>query len=115
MGLFNRKKDDYSQASKRMNESSSLRASDRIIFEHLDDNDEKAAQLINELKDGHPLVIDFSNLDPRGINKMLAFFSGAAFALDGEIIFVKEKRYMFVRKIDLLDGSIKEQLERIKG
>ncbi len=115
MGLFGKKKDDYTKASKKMNQSSNLKASKKIIFEKLDDNDERAAELINELKDGAPLVINFSQLDARGINKMLAFFTGAAYAIDGETIFVKEKIYMFVRKIDLLDGSIKEWLEKMKN
>lgn len=115
MGLFSRNKDDYINAKKKMNQSSNLKAAKKIIFEKLDDNDQRAAELINELKDGNPLVINFSNLDVRGINKMLAFFTGAAFAIDGETIFVKEKIYMFVRKIDLLDGSIKEWLEKMKN
>lgn len=115
MGLFGRKKDDYSNASKRMNDNSKVKASKRIIFEKLDDNDERAAELVQELKEGNPLVINFTGLDARGINKMLAFLTGAAYAIEGETILVKENIYMFVRKIDLLDGSIKEWLEKMKN
>ena len=52
MALFGKKKNEYEEASKNL--SKDIPASDRLIMEKLNDNDERAAQLVQELKKGNP-------------------------------------------------------------
>ena len=70
-------------------------AIDRLIMEQLDDNDNKAAKLVDQLKEGSPLIINFETLDPTAANKMLAFFAGACYALEGRSVKINEKTYLF--------------------
>lgn len=109
--MFGRRKDEYQEAKKNLNDNSKLKASKRIVFEMLEDNDEAAAQLVDKMKNGQPLVINFSQLDKLALNKMLAFFCGASYAIEGESLFLKDHVYLFARKVDFLDGSLKEFLE----
>ena len=104
MALFGKKKNEYNEASKNLNQQTL--AVDKIIMEQLDDNDNKAASLVDSLKNGSPLVINFENLDPTAANKMLAFFAGACYALDGRSVKINEKTYLFARRVDFFDGSI---------
>ena len=82
-------------------------------MEQLDDNDNKAASLVDSLKNGSPLVINFENLDPTAANKMLAFFAGACYALDGRSVKINEKTYLFARRVDFFDGSIQKFIDSL--
>ncbi len=106
MGLFSRKK---------VEEKVEELASDKVIMEQIEDDDNRAYELVNLLKNGNPLVINFDNLDRMAANKMLAFFSGACVAVDGNIVKIREATYLFARKADFVDGSLKELLEEIQN
>ena len=86
---------------------------DKLIMEQLDDNDNKAAELIDNLKEGCPLIINFEELEPTAANKMLAFFAGACYALDGRSVKINEKTYLFARRTDFFDGSIQKFLDNL--
>ena len=86
---------------------------DKLIMEQLDDNDNKAAKLVDELKEGSPLIINFEELEPVAANKMLAFFAGACYALDGRSVKINEKTYLFARRVDFFDGSIQKFLDNL--
>ena len=111
MALFGKKKNEYNEASKNLNQQTL--AVDKIIMEQLDDNDNKAASLVDSLKNGSPLVINFENLDPTAANKMLAFFAGACYALDGRSVKINEKTYLFARRVDFFDGSIQKFIDSV--
>lgn len=111
MGLFGKKKNDYEEASKKLNEQT--KAVDLLIMEEMDDNDEKAAKLVDSLKEGHPLVLNFASLEPTSANKMLAFFAGACYACEGRSIAINETTYLFARKKDFYDGSLQSFLDDI--
>lgn len=91
-----------------------LKASKRIVFMEMIDDDKKAAELVEELIDDNPIVVNFSDLDQMPYNKMLAFLSGATYALDGEIVQLKEDVYLFAKKEEFLDGSLKEFIEKTR-
>ncbi len=91
-----------------------LKASKRIVFMEMVDDDKKAAELVEELIDDNPIVVNFSDLDQMPYNKMLAFLSGATYALDGEIVQLKEDVYLFAKKEEFLDGSLKEFIEKTR-
>lgn len=89
-------------------------AKNKIVFEKITDNDERAAELVEELRVGNPLCINFDDLDMMAKNKLLAFFSGATYALEGEVVLIKGNIYLFALKVDFLDGTLKEFIERNK-
>ena len=111
MGLFGKKKNAYEEASKEL-ENKEL-ARNRILMDQIDDNDQKAAEYVKRLKGGDPLVINFDNLEPMAANKLLAFFTGAAFALDGKTVKINEKTYLFALKSSFMDGSLQQFLDEL--
>ncbi|MDE7095046.1 MAG: cell division protein SepF [Anaeroplasmataceae bacterium] len=111
MGLFGKKKNEYEEASKNL--SKEELASDRIIMEQIEDDDTRAAELVRRLKKGDPLVLNFENLEPMAANKLLAFFAGATYALDGKSVRINEKTYLFALKSSFMDGSLQEFLNQL--
>ena len=90
-----------------------VKAIEKLIMEQLTDNDNKAAELVDSLKEGSPLIINFEALEPVAANKMLAFFAGACYALDGRSVKINEKTYLFARRVDFFDGSIQKFLDNL--
>lgn len=88
-------------------------AKDKIILSEMKDDEEYARDLVLKLKDGNPLCLNFKNLDEDNGNKYLAFFIGASVALEGKTVKINEFTYLFARKIDFLDGSLKEWMDSI--
>lgn len=111
MALFGKKKNEYDEASKSLNQKDY--ASQRIVFEKLIDDDQRAASLIDALKEGSPLILNFEDLEPLAANKLLAFFAGACYALDGRSVRINEKTYLFARKVDFFDGSLQKFIDNI--
>lgn len=92
----------------------SVLAVKRMIFEQIADDDERAAELVEELRVGNPLCLNFESLEAMAKNKLLAFFSGACYALEGEVVLIRDNVYMFALKVDFIDGSLKEFIEKKK-
>ncbi len=113
MGLFSRKNNDYETASKELNASKATYASERLIMEQIKDDDERACELVDKLKEGSPLIINFEKLPLMAINKLLAFFTGACYAVDGNTIKINEFTYLFARKVDFLDGTLNNFIEKL--
>lgn len=111
MGLFGKKKNEYEEAKQNLNQIT--RASDRLVMEQLNDDDQKAADLVDMLKDGNPLILNFEKLEPLAVNKLLAFFAGACYALEGKSIKINEKIYLFARKVDFFDGSLQRFIDSL--
>ena len=111
MALFGKKKNEYNEASKNLNQQTL--AADKIVMEQLQDSDNKAAELVDLLKQGNPLIINFESLDPTAANKMLAFFAGACYALEGRSVKINEKTYLFARRVDFFDGSIQKFIDSL--
>ena len=103
MGLFSKKK----------NEEQDIKAKDKIIFKEMVNDDNLARDLVLELKNGNPLVINFSKLNEMDANKMIPFFEGAALALEGKTVMISEEIYLFALKECFLDGTLKQFIENI--
>ena len=107
------KNDEYKRAFDDLNREESLKtAKDRIFFEQVTSGDE-GAYLARKLLDGTPLVLNFELLDIDQGNMLLAFLSGVLFTCDGEVVKLNEKSYLFARKQDFIDGSLKSFLEEV--
>ena len=103
MGLFSKKKNDEVE----------IKAKDKIIFKEMVNDDNLARDLVLELKNGNPLVINFSKLNEMDAIKMIPFFEGAALALEGKTVMISEEIYLFALKECFLDGSLKQFIENI--
>ncbi len=112
MGLFGKKKtNDYEQASADLNNHTLAR--DRLIMEKMPDDDTLAAKYADEMKGGNPLILNFDGLDELAANKMLAFFTGVAYALDGKTVKINETTFLFARRVDFLDGSLTKFIQEL--
>ena len=90
-------------------------AFDRIIFESLStDEDTYITSLASELVDGNALVLNFEELQPDPANKIMAFLSGVVFAIEGEIIQINKKVFLFARQQEFKDGSLKQFIDEYK-
>lgn len=115
MGLFSKSKklNEYEEALNNLNNEPSKLASERVIFEQVQDDDERAAFLVDQMKLGSPLILNFQKLPIMGVNKLLAFFAGACYAVEGNTVKINDYTYLFARKEEFLDGSLTELIEQI--
>ena len=114
MALFSKTKKSESVLPNYQGESLST-AFDRVIFESLStDEDAYITSLATELIDGHPLVLNFEELQPDPANTIMAFLSGVVFTLQGEIIQINKKVFLFARQQEFKDGSLKQFIDEYK-
>lgn len=111
MALFKKRGNEYEAASKGLNNTSM--AVDRLIIEQMVDDDELAAKYVDNLKSGSPLILNFDGLGDFAANKMLAFFAGAAYAVEGRTVKINETTYLFARRVDFLDGSLQRFIQTL--
>ena len=90
-------------------------ASKKIYFCQISDNDDENRILVDKLKNGVPLCVNFENVSVSVGNKVLAFLVGATYAIGGRSFLINEKSYLFVRNEELQDGSIMKFLEQFKN
>lgn len=87
---------------------------EQIVFEKLSSDDDKyLTGLADEMLLGKPLILNFEPLDIDQANKAIAFFSGVTYAVEGEIVNVQEKVFMFATKDVYEDGSMEDFLKEI--
>ena len=113
MGLFKRKKDPYSDIDLEDGGNLFGKASDRIIMEQMTYDDPHAKELLDSMKSGSPLVLNFSDMDSKQADKYMAFFQGAAIALEGRAVRINDSTFLYARKEEFLDGSLKEFVDSI--
>jgi len=115
MGLFGKKKEDLKEYEDFASKSKQTGpAAERIVMEQLVDEESKLLELANQLKDGHPLIVDFGKIKTdAALNKSLAFLSGVAYALDGKIVTLNETIFVFAKKTDFIDGTLQEFIDQI--
>ncbi len=98
MGLFGKKEQaEETKLSK-----------DKIGYYKLEDDDEFARELVFKMRDGYPIVLQFSDLEFSVANKYLGFFVGATVALDGQFKKFGKNSYLFARREEFEDGSLND-------
>ena len=118
MSLFGKKEqriNTYDNAEANLNSNPKSKASERISFGIVDSEDSKILNYIDEMRNGHPLVLNFENVDVPTANKVLAFIAGATYVLGGQTFKIDEKIYMFATNEDCLDGSLQEWIKDLKN
>lgn len=64
---------------------------------------------------GRPVLANFDRLTAaQDCNYMLSFISGVVYATEGEVVQVGTKLYLFARKEEFEDGSLKQYIEDIR-
>lgn len=84
----------------------------KIEFFQVGNNDEQLASFVLKMKENIPLCLNFDLLEVKDANKALAFLTGAIVALDGEVYELNETSYLFVKKENMQDGTIKSFIEQ---
>lgn len=103
------KKSDYSR-NKQL-----LTAFDRMeYFIVADKTNEELFKICDTILNGKPVLANFDRISNADCNYMLAFISGVVYACDGETIQVGDKLFLFARKDEYEDGSLKQYIEDIK-
>lgn len=87
---------------------------EKINFERLKEaTDELLTKFATDIINEEPLIINLEMLDTDGANKVIAFFSGVVYTLDGEVVQIQDKIYMFANKGVYEDGTIGEFLKEL--
>ena len=90
------------------------KASERIVFaQFTSDDDNYALELINQIKDGAPIIINFEKVDEYTTNKYMAFFTGATMMVDGKVMRINENTILFTLKENFMDGTLRDFIENI--
>lgn len=105
MGLFGKKNETPVEET--------TPADERIISQFVNDSDYEAAELVDKMKNGHPLLLNFKKLDLTACNKLLAFFVGATYALEGKTIKINERTYLFALQSEFEDGTLNNYIEDV--
>jgi len=90
------------------------KASDRIQFAQFKGDDDKyALSLVRNIRDGVPIIINFERVDETVANKYIAFFIGALAVLDSRPVVINDNTYLFSKKENFFDGSLREFIDNI--
>ncbi len=90
-------------------------ASERIIFDEVtSDDDNYIVDFAKELIMGKPLILNFREINVDEANKIVSFLSGVIFAINGIIEEIDDKIFLFARKQDFKDGTLKKFIEDVK-
>ena len=117
MGIFGKKDitNSYEEAQNELNSTSNEKASERIAFGEIDGNNDHTVAYVEQMRNGHPLVINFDRVEIAEANKALWFISGATYAFGGRVVKIDEKIYMFGKAEDFLDGTLFQWIEDLKN
>ena len=108
--MFGRKKTKQVEAKNGL-----LTAFDKMEYFIIQEkSDDEMFRLCDTILSGKPVLANFDKLQANDCNFMLAFISGVVYACEGETIKVGNKLFLFARKEEYEDGSLKQYVEDIK-
>ncbi len=114
MRFFSRK--NKKRQSSEFNHGNGLMTSfDKMVYFVVESRkDEELLRLCDTIIASKPVLANFDKLTPDDCNYMLAFISGVIYACDGETIRLGERLFLFARKEEYEDGSLRQYVEDIK-
>jgi len=90
------------------------KASERIVFaQFTSDDDNYALDLIMQIKEGAPVIVNFEKVDEYTTNKYMAFFTGATMMVNGKVMRINENTILFTLKENFMDGTLRDFIENI--
>lgn len=107
MGLFSflRKKNRVEQV---------VETVQRINFEELYDvDDHNLTKLATSIINGEPLIVNLEKIDIDSANKVIAFLSGVIYAIEGYVLPIKEKVFLFGNSEVYDDGSVRKLVDEL--
>lgn len=110
MGLFKRKDKTTEYSTHAL-----LTAFDQMeYFIVTSRSNDELFKLADTVLNGKPVLANFDKVSVSDCNYILAFMSGLVYAKDGEVVKVGERLFLFARREEFLDGSLKEYVEDYK-
>lgn len=77
-------------------------------------SNEQILLIADTVLSGKPVLANLDKLSASDCNYILSFMAGVVYATEGEAISVGERLYLFARKEEFEDGSLREYVEDIK-
>lgn len=77
-------------------------------------SDDEMFKLCDTILGGKPVLANFDKLGSADCNYMLSFISGVVYACKGETMQLGNKLFLFARKEEYEDGSLRQYVEDIK-
>lgn len=71
-------------------------------------------KICDNILNGKPVLANFDKLSAADCNYMLAFISGVVYACEGETMQLGQKLFLFARKEEYEDGSLRQYVEDIR-
>ncbi len=104
----------FFRKKKKKTTKTSVKTVDSLILRQLEtDEDELITDLASNLLKGSPLILNFDLLNVDASNKVIAFFSGVVYAINGQIETINEKTFLFADKDAFLDGSLRVFVDQL--
>ena len=112
MGLFGKKNKTKEDGNKKYNQKALMTSFDLMeYFIVKDRSNEELFKLCDTILAGKPVLANFDKISVADCNYILAFMSGVVYATDGQVINVSERLYLFARKEEFEDGSLRQYIE----
>lgn len=112
--MFGRKKKKTEKADFPRNKQL-LTSFDRMEYFIIQEkSNEEMFKLCDTILGGKPVLANFDKLPVADCNYMLSFISGVVYACDGETLKLGNKLFLFARKEEYEDGSLRQYVEDIK-
>lgn len=84
----------------------------RINFEELFEvDDHQLTKLATNIINGEPLIVNLESVDIDSANKAIAFLSGVIYAIEGFVLPIKEKVFLFGNSEVYDDGSVRKLVD----
>ena len=77
-------------------------------------SDDELFRICDTILSGKPVLANFEQLASSECNYMLSFISCVVYATEGEVIQIGNKLFLFARKEEYEDGTLKQYAEDIK-
>lgn len=104
----------FFRKKKKKIDKQSTKTADLLVIRQLEtDEDQVITTLASNLLGGAPLILNFDLLNVDAANKVIAFFSGVVYAIEGQIESINEKTFLFATKDAFLDGSLRGFVDQL--
>lgn len=79
-----------------------------------DSSDQELFKIAKSILAGFPALVGLEKVNTHRANEILSFLTGIVYAHDGEFIKMDEKIFLFAKKDELEDGSLRQYVKDSK-
>ncbi len=114
MGIFS-KKNKKNQPTDFNRGKGLMTSFDKMVYFVMEErSNEEMFRLCDTILASKPVLANFDKLTAEDCNYMLAFISGVIYTCDGETIRLGDRLFLFARKEEYEDGSLRQYVEDIQ-